>query len=97
MNLNFANLSSQERQAPYILAKQRTISVVKLPMQTILPNIVCLSLVVYGTHLASTLGFTPLVRRLPIKDPLASGEVPAYPSGALLLIILYDLLCFFPR
>lgn len=58
MNLNFAAMTPQQRENSYLIPNQRTIPVFKVLLTPIVPNMICLALVVYGTYLGSTMGFS---------------------------------------
>lgn len=86
-NLNYGNMTPAQRLATYVIPKSRTIPVFRVKLLLIGANIMCTALVVYGTNLGSTIGFsltagarngmylTPLLEQILVGILLGDGSI----------------------
>jgi len=72
MKLSLGKMTRAQRAATYVLPKALTISVLPSVRAPIKPDTTCLAVVVYGTHIGSTIGLalTTLTRSRLFLTPL---------------------------
>ncbi len=72
MKLSLDKMTRAQRVATYVLPKALTLSVLPSVRVAILPNTTCLAVVVYGTHIGSTIGLalTTMTRSRLFLTPL---------------------------
>lgn len=87
VKMNFAKMTPAQREASYVIAKSRTITVLQLKLVVITASCTCLALVVYGTNIGSIIGYsltpgqraglflTPLLEQILVGILLGDGSI----------------------